>query len=150
MAAVNGKRPRRINNDGKSVTELGLANVDLLPGTFVKLDSAGKFIKALTASVAPHYIVNVDDLTGQGILDPVLAGESATGDYVEEGRQFAALVAASTVCIKDTALKLSATTGILEAATLPADAALVFAYSQEAYTVPASPAGGSHVRVRIA
>lgn len=146
MAAVNGGRPRRVNNDGKSITELGIASVALLPGSFAKLNASAQFIQAPLAAQKPFYIINVDDLTGQNILTAVPVGESATGDYVEEGRQFAALVEAGTVCVKDTPLKRTAT-GILELAEA-GDA--VFAYSQEIYTVPALPATGSHVRVRIA
>lgn len=146
MAALNGRRPRRINNDGKSITELGIASVALLPGSFAKLNASGQFIQAPLAGQKPFYIINVDDLTGQDILTAVPVGESATGDYVEEGRQFAALVEAGTVCIKDTPLKRTET-GVLELAEAGDD---VFAYSQEIYTVPALPATGSHVRVRIA
>lgn len=146
MAAVNGGRPRRVNNDGKSITELGIASVDLLPGSFAKLHVTAQFRQAAASDKKPFYIINVDDLTGQNILTAVPAGESATGDYVEEGRQFAALVAPGTVCIKDTPLMLNGL-GIL---TMAGEDDAVFAYSQEIYTVPATPATGSHVRVRIA
>lgn len=146
MAALNGRRPRRINNDGKSITEVGKAAVALLPGSFAKLNATGQFRQAVVADKKPIYIINVDDLTGQDILTAVPAGESATGDYVEEARQFAALVAPGTVCIKDTPFKRTAT-GTLTLAD-PADE--VYAYSMEIYTVPALPATGSHVRVRIA
>lgn len=147
MPALNGRRPRRINNDGKSITEVGRAKVALLPGSFAKLDADGMFIQAAPTADKPFYIINVDDLTGQNILTAVPAGESATGDYVEEARQFAALVAPGTVCVKDTPLKMNAA-GILELGA--AEAGEVYAYSQEIYTVPASPATGSHVRIRIA
>lgn len=146
MAALNGRRPRRINNDGKSITELGIAAVALLPGSFAKLNATAQFIQAPLTAQKPFYIINVDDLTGQDILTAVPAGESATGDYVEEARQFAALVAPGTVCIKDTPFKRTAA-GILELAGADDE---VFAYSQEIYTVPAAPTTGSHVRVRIA
>lgn len=154
MAAINGRRPRRINNDGKSITELATSAVDLLPGTFVGLDANAKFVKATAAGgspagAVPMYIVNVDDLTGQGILDVIKAGESVTGDYVEQGRQFSALVKAGSVLKKDTKLMMGAT-GVLEVWATATPDPKVVAYSQEVFTVPASPAGGSHVRVRIA
>jgi len=145
MAAINGRRPRRVNNDGKSISEVGIAKVALLPGSFVVMDAAGEFIQA-TAVKKPMYIVNVDDKQGEDILTAVVATESATCDYVEQGRQFAALVKGATDCIKDTPFKLSATLGILEKATAPED--VVVAYSQEIYTTPAGAA--FHVRVRIA
>jgi hypothetical protein len=143
--AVIGKRPRRVNNDGKSITRLGIAKVALLPGSFAVLDSAGEFIQA-TAVVKPLYIVNVDDKIGEDILTPVVATESATCDFVEQGRQFAALVKGGTACVLDTPFKLSATLGILEKATAPED--VVVAYSMEIYTTKAGAA--THVRVRIA
>lgn len=143
--AIVGKRPRRINNDGKSITRLGIAKVALLPGSFAVLDASGEFIQA-TAPVKPLYIVNVDDKQGEDYLTPVVATESATCDFVEQGRQFAALVVGSTACILDTPLKLSATLGTLEKATLPED--VVVAYSMEIYTTPAGAA--SLVRVRVA
>jgi hypothetical protein len=143
--AVIGKRPRRVNNDGKSITRLGIAKVALLPGSFAVLDATGEFIQA-TAPVKPLYIVNVDDKQGEDILTAVVATESATCDFVEQGRQFAALVKAATACVLDTPLKLSATLGILEKATAPED--VVVAYSMEIYTTPAGAA--THVRVRIA
>lgn len=146
MAALNGRRPRRINNDGKSITELGIASVALLPGSFAKLNANAQFVQAPVSAQKPLYIINVDDLTGQDITTAVPVGASATGDYVEEGRQFAALVAPSLALIKDTPLKRNAA-GIL----ILAEAGdPVFAYSQEIYTTPAAPATGSHVRVRIA
>lgn len=147
MAAINGGRPRRINNDGISITELGLAKTALLPGSFVVLDADAEFVQA-TAVVKPLYIVNVDDKIGEDILTAVVAGESATCDYVEQRRQFAALVKSGTACIKDTPFKLSATGGTLEKATAPED--VVIAYSQEIYTTPANGGKPSHVRIRIA
>jgi hypothetical protein len=141
------RRPRRINNDGKSNTEVGIAKVALLPGSFSKIGADGQFIQALAASVAPIYIVNVADNIGLTFLDAVPITESATCDYAEQGRQFAALVAPGTVLVKDSPLVLHATNGTLIAAT---GGAAPFAYSQEIYTVPATPATGSLVRIRIA
>lgn len=145
--AINGGRPRRINNDGKSITELGLAKAALLPGSFTFLNKDGDFEQA-TKVVKPLYIVNVDDKIGEDILTAVVAGESATCDYVEQGRQFAALVKSGTVCVKDTPFKLAATGGTLEEATAPED--VVVAYSQEIYTTPANGGKPSHVRIRVA
>lgn len=147
MAAINGGRPRRVNNDGISITELGLAKTALLPGSFAVLDETGEFVQA-TAPNKPTYIVNCDDKVGGDILTAVPAGDSVTGDYVEQRRQFAALVKPGTACVKDTKFKLSATGGTLELAT--ADDDVVIAYSQEIYTTPANDGKPSHVRIRIA
>jgi hypothetical protein len=141
------RRPRRINNDGKSITEVGIAKVALLPGSFAKLGTDGQFIQALATAVAPIYIVNVADNIGLPFTDPVPQGESETCDYVEQRRQFAALVAPGTVLVKDTGLVLHATNGTLIAST---GGAAPLAYSQETYTVPATPLTGSLVRIRIA
>lgn len=147
MAAINGGRPRRVNNDGRSITELGLATTALLPGSFAVLNAEGNFVQA-TAPNKPTYIVNCDDKVGGDILTAVPAGDSVTGDYVEQRRQFAALVKAGTVCVKDTKFKLSASGGTLEEATAEDD--VVIAYSQEIYTTPANGGKPSHVRIRIA
>lgn len=145
--ATNGGRPRRINNDGKSITEVGIARVALLPGSFSKLDAEGQFVQAKAADIKPIYIVNVADNIGLTYLDPVPVTESATCDYVEQGRQFAALVAPSTALVKDTPLKLDATSGHL---VIAEDGDTEIAYSQEIYTTPAVPATGSLVRIRVA
>lgn len=145
--AINGGRPRRINNDGKSITEVGIAKVALLPGSFSKLDATGEFVQAKLGDLKPIYIVGVADNIGLSYLDPVPVTESATCDYVEQGRQFAALVAPGTVLVKDTPLKLDVATGHLVIADAEDDE---LAYSQEIYTVPALPTTGSLVRIRIA
>lgn len=150
MAAINGHRPRRVNNDGKSITETRLAATDLLPGSFVVINATTDKFTQVAAAAKPTYIIGVDSLVGEDILTAVKADESAIGDYVEQGRQFAALVKASTVCVKDTPLKVGAN-GVLEVATLTGETPdTVFAYSQEIYTVPATPATGSHVLIRVA
>lgn len=145
--AVNKNRPRRINNDGKSITETRLVGpAALLPGTFVVISpTTDKFTIVGTDAVdARLYILNVDTIQGNDILTPVPVDESGVGDYVEPVRQFAALVKASTVCIKDTKLYLDAATGILTS--VKTGDAPVIAYSQEVYTVPAGAAG--HVLIR--
>lgn len=148
--AIVGKRPRRINNDGKSNTETRIAKTALLPGSFVFINPADdNFTQAIAANMItpPMYIVSVDDIIGETADTAVKAGESAVGDYVEQGRQFAALVAATTVLKKDSPLMLHATDGILIPYAVAAGNVIV-AYSQEVYTIPAgSPA---LARVRIA
>lgn len=146
--SINGGRPRRINNDGKSITELGLAGADVFPGTFVKLEDDLTFNLAPFAkeSRKPLYIVNVGDNIGLSYDDQIPVGESATGDYVEQGRQFAALVPAGTVLTKDTELKLATTGGHL---VLAGADDVVLAYSQEVYTVPSGPGTPARALVRI-
>lgn len=147
--AIIGKRPRRINNDGLSITETRLAKTDLLPGSFAFINSADdNFTQALAANMLlkPLYIINVDTLIGETADVAVKAGSSAVGDYVEQGRQFAALVAATTVLKKDSPLMLHATNGTLIPYTV-ATGNVIVAYSQEVYTIPAGSAALALVRI---
>jgi hypothetical protein len=147
--AIVGKRPRRINIDGLSNTETRLAKTALLPGSFVFINPADdNFTQALAANMIlpPLYIVGRDDIIGETIDTPVVAGSTAVADYVEQGRQFAALVAATTVLKKDSPLMLHATNGTLIPYVVAAGNVIV-AYSQEVYTIPAGSAALALVRI---
>ncbi|MCK3350272.1 hypothetical protein MZI83_21195 [Escherichia coli] len=96
-------RFRRVNIDGKSITETRLAGAELKPGELVKLEG-GKFVKATTAE-GRLYIVNPAFHEGKTIADAIAAGETVVADYVEEGREFAMRVEAATYK-KDQAIKL--------------------------------------------
>ena len=97
-------RFRRVNIDGKSITETRLAGAELKPGELVKLEG-GKFVKATTAE-GRLYIVNPAFHEGKTIADAIAEGETVVADYVEEGREFAMRVEAATYT-KDQAIKLS-------------------------------------------
>jgi hypothetical protein len=147
--AIVGKRPRRINNDGLSNTETRLAKTALLPGSFAYINPADdNFTQAVAANMIapPMYIIGVDSLIGETADTAVAAGSSAVGDYVEQGRQFAALVAATTVLKKDSPLMLHATNGTLIPYVVAAGNVIV-AYSQEVYTIPAGSAALALVRI---
>ncbi|HDV3823906.1 TPA: hypothetical protein RH245_000579 [Escherichia coli] len=121
-------RFRRVNIDGKSITETRLAGAELKPGELVKLEG-GKFVKAETAE-GRLYIVNPAFHEGKTIADAIKAGETVVADYVEPGREFAMRVALGTYT-KDKAIQLGDVT---------------VAYCQEDVTLEAE----DFVRVRVA
>ncbi|EOJ7560219.1 hypothetical protein ACKAXJ_000836 [Escherichia coli] len=100
-------RFRRVNIDGKSITETRLAGAELKPGELVKLEG-GKFVKAETAE-GRLYIVNPAFHEGKTIADAIKAGETVVADYVESGREFAMRVALGTYT-KDQAIQLGEVT----------------------------------------
>lgn len=100
-------RFRRVNIDGKSITETRPAGAKLNPGELVKLED-GKFVKATTTEDR-LYIVNPAFHEGKTIADVIAEGETVVADYVEEGREFAMRVEAATYT-KDQAIKLSEVT----------------------------------------
>lgn len=123
-------RYNRINLDGKSITESRISDAEVMPGT-LQIITGGKFV-APAADVAQRlYVANVAHLQGLTADDAVPAGDTIEGDYVEEGRELAVLVAATTAVVKDTPLTVGVD-GYLKAVT---DAEAVIAYAQEEYTV---------------
>lgn len=121
-------RFRRVNIDGKSITETRLADAELKPGELVKLQG-GKFVKAETAE-GRLYIVNPAFHEGKTIADAIKAGETVVADYVEPGREFAMRVAEGAYT-KDKAIQLGNVT---------------VAYCQEDVTLEAE----DFIRVRVA
>lgn len=96
-------RFRRVNIDGKSITETYAAGEEVLPGKLVKLVD-GKFMNATDAGDR-LYIVNPAFHEGKTIADAIKEGETVVADYVEPGREFAMRVNAA-VYQKDQAIKL--------------------------------------------
>lgn len=138
-------RYNRINLDGKSCTETRLVAADTAPGSVVFI-SSGKFAKYNTAGAVNSrlYVLNVDYVQGKTADDLVLTDDSGVADYAEEGREMAVLVAATSELAKDTPLTTDLA-GVLKIGVPGTDT--IVAYSQEAYTVGASP---ELVRVRFA
>lgn len=123
-------RYNRINLDGKSITESRISDAEVMPGT-LQIITGGKFV-APAADVAQRlYVANVAHLQGLTADDAVPAGDTIEGDYVEEGRELAVLVATTTAVVKDTPLTVGAD-GYLKAVT---ESEVVIAYAQEEYTV---------------
>lgn len=121
-------RFRRVNIDGKSITETRLAGAELKPGELVKLEG-GKFVKATTAE-GRLYIVNPAFHEGKTIADVIAMGETVVADYVEPGREFAMRVAEGAYT-KDKAIQIGDVT---------------VAYCQEDVTLEAE----DFIRVRVA
>lgn len=100
-------RFRRVNIDGKSITETYAAGEEVLPGKLVSLVD-GVFMNAIDAT-GRLYIVNPAYHEGKGIGDAIAAGETVVADYVEEGREFAMRLDAGKY-VKDQAIKLGEVT----------------------------------------
>lgn len=97
-------RYRRINLDGKSVTETRLASVAILPGVLVNIDSSEEF--AVVSSLSGRmYVMHPASHQGLGISEAVPALDSGVAEYVEEGRELALLCPAGAYK-KDTPIKL--------------------------------------------
>ncbi|HBB2988747.1 TPA: hypothetical protein KAB37_002063 [Escherichia coli] len=131
-------RFRRVNIDGKSVTETAVSAAALKPGTPVKM-AAGKFAAA-TDTTGRIYVVNPAYHEGLGIEDAIPVGHSVVADYAEEGREFAILLPEGTYT-KDAAITIGEGGFKLVASDEP-----VFAFCQEAVTLEAA----DFVRVRVA
>lgn len=131
-------RFRRVNIDGKSVTETAVSAAALKPGTPVKM-AAGKFAAA-TDTTGRIYVVNPAYHEGLGIEDAIPVGHSVVADYAEEGREFAILLPEGTYT-KDAAITIGEGGFELVASDEP-----VFAFCQEAVTLGAA----DFVRVRVA
>lgn len=133
-------RYRRVNIDGKSITETRVAAAALLPGTFAVIDANDKFAQA-AAVVGRVYVVNCAYHQGLSIRDAVPTGDSAVGDYVEEGRELAVLCPAAAYK-KDSPIKIGANgQGVLA----NDDTDTVIGYSQDEVTLTAA----DFIRVRM-
>lgn len=144
MAKQLANRPRRVNLDGMSVTELGISDADLRPGSIAFIEG-GKYKQSATKRPG-SFIVLCEDGVGGSILEPIKAGDSVEGDRFEQGRMFAALIKAGTVLKQGETLLKQTATGELEEATGPFDDVVAVAY--ENYTVPATPEF-SHGKIRV-
>ncbi|UQN37310.1 hypothetical protein MTR80_06285 [Alcaligenes aquatilis] len=133
-------RYRRVNIDGKSITETRVAAAALLPGTFAVIDASDKFAQA-AAAAGRVYVVNCAYHQGLSIRDAVPAGDSAVGDYVEEGRELAVLCPAGAYK-KDSPIKIGANG---QGALATDDTDTVIGYSQDEVTLTAA----DFIRVRM-
>ncbi|EBP3772365.1 hypothetical protein LOH80_003392 [Salmonella enterica] len=135
-------RYRRINIDGQSLykTETRKVAAESLPGTFVTINGDNEFAVA-AATVGRLYVLDPAFSEGLGITDSIPAGHSASGNYVEEGRELAILCPAGTYA-KDTPIKLGANG---QGAIASSDTDTVLGYSQDAVTLT----GADFIRVRF-
>jgi hypothetical protein len=139
-------RYRRPNIDGKSLfkTETRKAAAALLPGTFAIINADDEFEQA-AGTVGRLYLIDNAYHEGLSIRDPIPAGHSAVGNYVEEGRELAILVPAGTYT-KDQPIKLGATG---QGAAAAADTDTVLGYSQDDAVIAAGQTDFIRVRFRV-
>ncbi|RBO13312.1 hypothetical protein [Pantoea sp. 3_1284] len=139
-------RYRRVNIDGQSLykTATRVTAAALLPGTAAVINNDNEFTQA-TALAGRLYIIDVAFHQGLKITEAVPAGDSAVGNYVEEGRELALLCAAGTYG-KDDPIKLGAD-GQFTKATDDADS--VIGYSQDEATIAANSTDFIRVRMRV-
>lgn len=139
-------RYRRVNIDGQSLykTETRVTAAALLPGTAAVINSSDQFAQA-TALRGRIYIIDVAYHQGLKITEAVPVGDSAVGNYVEEGRELA-LLCVPGAYKKDTPIKLGSA-GQFTIAT--ADTDTVIGYSQDEATIAASSTDFIRVRMRV-
>lgn len=99
-------RYRRVNLDGKSVTETRTMAANTLPATFVVIDDNEQFVAAAEIT-GRMYLVNPAYHQGLGIREEVPANDSGVGEYVEDGRELAVLCPAGNYK-KDTPITMTA------------------------------------------
>lgn len=139
-------RYRRINIDGQSLfkTETRVVAADTLPGTAVVINGDNEFAQA-TALAGRLYIVETGYHQGLTVNEPIPEGDSAIGNYLEEGRELALRCVAGTYA-KDDPIKLG-TDGQFTKATADTDS--VIGYSQDEATIAANTTDLIRVRARV-
>lgn len=125
-------RFNRINLDGCSITETRTAAADVLPGTALAI-AADRFVVSDGAGAV--YVANTGHLMGLSADEAIPAGNSIEGEYLEQGRGLAVLVAAGTAVVMDAPLSVGAD-GAFEAAGVDGTALV---YGKEDYTVGDEP-----------
>ncbi|MCK1065072.1 gp53 minor capsid family protein [Pluralibacter gergoviae] len=139
-------RYHRVNIDGQSLykTETRKAAAALLPGTAAVINADGEFEQA-SALAGRLYIIDVAYHQGQKITEAVPEGDSAVGNYVEEGRELA-LLCVPGAYKKDSPIKLGSN-GQFTLATADTDS--VIGYSQDEATIAANSTDFIRVRMRV-
>lgn len=139
-------RYHRVNIDGQSLfkTETRLTAAALLPGTFAVINGSNEFAQA-AATAGRLYVIDCAYHQGLGIRDAVPEGNSAVGNYVEEGRELAILCPAGTYA-KDTPIKLGED-GL--GAIADADTDTVLGYSQDDVVIASLATDFIRIRFRV-
>lgn len=140
-------RYRRVNIDGKSLfkTETRKTAAALLPGTFAVINGSDLFAQA-SSVVGRMYVIDAAHHEGLDIRDAVPSGHSAIGNYVEEGRELAVLMAEGTYT-KDQAITVSSTGRAIPVPTA-AGTYSVIGYSQDAATIATGETDFIRIRIR--
>lgn len=90
------KNYRRVNIDGLMITETRPASAALKPGTFAIINNDNEFENATAGSMGRLYVINEAYTQGLSIDQVVPEGDSAIGNYVEDGRELVCLAGAGT------------------------------------------------------
>lgn len=138
-------RYRRINIDGKSLfkTETRIALAAILPGTFATLNASEQWIPATAGAKGRIYVIGAGEHQGLGVRDAIPAGNSAVGNYLEEGRELAILCGPGTYA-KDTPVTIAASA----MGGVGTDANCI-GYSQDEFTIASGATDFIRVRMRI-
>lgn len=139
-------RYRRVNIDGQSLykTETRTAKAPILPGTLAVINAQNQFEQA-SAIKGRAYVIDCAYHQGLGIRDAVPAGDSAIGNYIEEGREMA-LLCVPGAYKKDNPIKLG-DNGQFTLATADTDS--VIGYSQDEATIADGSTDFIRVRFRV-
>lgn len=140
-------RYRRVNIDGLSLykTETRATAAALLPGTLAVINASDLFEQVGATAVGRMYVIGVGEHQGLTIRDAIPAGNSAVGNYVEEGRELVLLCPAGTYA-KDTPIKLG-TNG--QGAIASSDTDSVIGYSQDDAVIASGQTDFIRVRFRV-
>lgn len=124
-------RYNRINLDGKSVTESRTSDTDVAAGQLMVI-TGDKFALPAADTVQKLYVANAGHLQGLTTDEEIPSGTTIEGEYLETGREVAALLTTAVVVEKDSPLAVAAT-GQLVLASSALESPVV-AYAQEALT----------------
>ena len=137
---------RRVNIDGKSITETRVAAASLIPGSVVEINANDKFAQATTPFTGKRlYVLNPAYHQGLDIAAAIPSGDSAVGEYLEDNRELAVRVAAGTYT-KDQPLTI--VSGAFAAVPTTAGTYPIVGYSQDGLTVGAGAVDFLRVRVQ--
>jgi hypothetical protein len=133
---------RRINIDGKSVTETRKLDAAVYPGQVVAINGDDEFAVGNSGRI---YVVHPANHEGLSITDQIPATSSAVGEYIEEGRELVFRVPTGSYK-KDDPIHITSS-GVAGAVPGAAGTYAVVGYAQEDLTVGA--ASTDYLRVRI-
>lgn len=138
-------RYNRINLDGKSVTETYPAAAATPVGT-VLVESSGAFTAASAGDTGRLFAAHPAAHQGLGTDTSVPQGDSLVGEYLEEGREVALLLAKNNTVAKGSPVSVT-TNGAIK---LNADGKDIIGYAQEALVIGNGASDVAQlVRVRI-
>lgn len=138
------KAYRRVNIDGKSVTETRLLNAAINPGLVVTINSSDKFAAGNTGRI---YVVHPANHEGLNIDEQIPATSAAVAEYIEEGRELVFRVEGSVTIKKDDPIHINSSG---KAVPVPSTAGTyaVVGYAQDDLTVESSAVDFLRVRIR--